>query len=364
MSIRRKFTLFATATAITLGLATPQPSVAQLTTKPTVVFTIAADDEQGDIRFGYVASAVQLSNGMLAVADGHEHRLILLDQQGKVIRTIGRMGEGPGEFKGIAAVGECARGEVFAYDRILQRMTVVSVTGTVLRTTPLASPPYTMTCSPAGVVVLPQMPSLKGAPVGPGATVLYKADLVLADATLKQTVVIPQVPLGELRTLGRFASFAVSGHTVAVATADSAFIDLYSAAGKRTGRLRAGVMGRTPTLAQYTAAAEQLSAALAIDAQRRASVKLMLKQPMPERLPPYSKVIAAGADGFWVVESFAGDRELLVARYGLDTRRQFVLALPGSAQVHSATHEVILATVPNADGSEQLVGYRAPTTRR
>ncbi len=181
---------------------------------------------------------------------------------------------------------------------------------------------------------------------------------------MKARVSFEKIPLGEPRTLGRFSYFAASSQTIAIATGDSADIALHSADGKRLSHFRAGVADRRPTRAQYTAAAEMLSAPLTVEAQRQMSIKLMLKQPMPDVLPPYSNVVGAGDDGFWVVESFVGDPVLVVARISIAGGRQYALKLPGKARVLSGTRDIVLAMVSSDDGDERLVGFKSPPPTR
>lgn len=327
------------------------------------VFEIPSEANDGSALFEHVSSAVITQSGLIAIADDRAQRVRLFDRRAKVVRTWGRVGAGPGEFKGLWTIGECAKGSLYAYDRMLQRLTVLPLDGGAPRVYPIAESLTTFVCGPRGLLVLPQLPDLKGPPLGDGGRLLYRGTVEFRDEQVRRVAQRGGVTLGEPRTLGQFSSFAVSGDQVAIATGDSAWIDVFSRNGKHLGGFRAGVLGRRPTIAQYTHAAEVISSSLSEESQRRASVRLMLRQPMPERLPPYASIVAAGDDGFWVIEGFGGDATIRVARYSPSLKRLYEFDLPGQARVLSGTADLLLATISGSDGFEKLVGF-APSNRK
>ncbi|WP_373065382.1 hypothetical protein [Gemmatimonas sp.] len=165
------------------------------------------------------------------------------------------------------------------------------------------------------------------------------------------------VQLGEPRTLGRFTYFASAGQASAVATDDSAFVELWNGAGSGTGGFRAGMSNRRPTAEQYRAAAELQSSQLAVEAQRRASVKFMLKQPMIEQLPSYSGIFPAGGRGYRVVDGFSGDTSLQLTRYSATGRLEARTALPDNARVVSAGRDGVLAILENVHGEQTVTWF-------
>jgi hypothetical protein len=327
------------------------------------LFEIPAETNDGGELFDHVSSAVVTQSGLIAIADDRAQRVRLFDSQARLIRAWGRVGSGPGEFKGLWTIGECSSGYLYAYDRMLQRVSVLPIDGGATKVYPIDKALTSLVCGPRGVLVLPQLPDLKGPPLGNGGRVLYRGTVEFRDDQVRRVGEREGVTLGEPRTLGQFSSFAVSGDQVAIATGDSAWIDVYSRSGTRLGGFRAGVAGRKPTMAQYTFAAEAISSSLSEESQRRASVRLMLRQPMPERLPPYAGIVAAGDDGFWVIEGFGGDLTIRVARYGSSLKRLYEVDLPGQARVLSGSADYLLAIVSDSDGSEMLVGL-APRSGR
>jgi hypothetical protein len=63
--------------------------------------TMASPDSTG---FVYVSAAYWVSGGRVVVADARQARLQLYDASGRHLRTIGREGDGPGEFRRIMTV--------------------------------------------------------------------------------------------------------------------------------------------------------------------------------------------------------------------------------------------------------------------
>lgn len=63
--------------------------------------TLESPDSTG---FVFVSAAHRLSGGRLLVADARQRRLHLYDAAGRHLRTLGRDGSGPGEFRGLMTV--------------------------------------------------------------------------------------------------------------------------------------------------------------------------------------------------------------------------------------------------------------------
>lgn len=329
----------------------------------SISFVIDGKAAKGDSRFGYITAALVTRGGLIAVADGRTQRVRLFERSGRLVKSVGRSGDGPGEFKGLWDLGECVNGMLYAYDRVLQRLTVIPVGKGEIRVQPITRTPTMMVCDVAGAIVLPQMPDFKRTPVGRGARRLYSGDVELVDASLRTKHVLSDIPIGEIRTLGQLTHFAVAGEQIAIATGDSAWVDVYNRAGTRAGGFRAGVEGRKPSVAQYTAAAEAVAAPLADASQRRTSVDLMLKQPMPAELPPYAGIVGAGDAGFWVVEGFSGDSGIRVVRFDATLKRRYDVTLPPKVRVLAGTQDLILGAVTDEDGQERIVGYSVKDRR-
>lgn len=79
--------------------------------------------------FGRPQDVAFLPDGRILVADGLDnHRVMILDHEGKYLGEVGSFGEGPGQFDGVHAVAVGPDGLVFALDRSGGRINVFRTT--------------------------------------------------------------------------------------------------------------------------------------------------------------------------------------------------------------------------------------------
>jgi hypothetical protein len=87
----------------------------------------------GDYELTRVTDATLLSNGPLVVLDEGAHQASFFDGDGVFIRSVGREGEGPGDFSGLSGVFELRGDSVLIYDSWLRRATILDSAGAVAR---------------------------------------------------------------------------------------------------------------------------------------------------------------------------------------------------------------------------------------
>lgn len=73
--------------------------------------------------FSHVGSARWLNDGRIVVADAGAERLLLFDSTGTLARTLGRAGDGPGEFRNLASVSVLPGNTLLTFDGSLRRLT-------------------------------------------------------------------------------------------------------------------------------------------------------------------------------------------------------------------------------------------------
>lgn len=108
---------------------------------PDALFTAGGAGGAADELFTRIIGAVRLSDGRYVVADGSELRLSVYARNGRLERTIGRDGEGPGEFRALSGFWHVAGDTVAVWDSRLQRITRMRADGTVIRTDPIVFGP-------------------------------------------------------------------------------------------------------------------------------------------------------------------------------------------------------------------------------
>ena len=97
------------------------------------VLTIGADlQASAEYQFESVGGAIRLTQGGFLVADGALVRQY--DEDGTYLRTWGRRGEGPGDFRFIGGMHKWGADSVVVWDRSPRRLTVFDTLGTVGRT--------------------------------------------------------------------------------------------------------------------------------------------------------------------------------------------------------------------------------------
>jgi hypothetical protein len=67
--------------------------------------------------------------GTIYVLDGRDAVIRLFDKDGRFVRTIGRKGQGPGEFEGPACMDVAPDGRIIVVDQSLMRLTVMAQNG-------------------------------------------------------------------------------------------------------------------------------------------------------------------------------------------------------------------------------------------
>ena len=88
----------------------------------------------GESSFFRIADVTRLQDGRILVANAGSGELKFFDPQGGFLRSLGRQGEGPGEFRSLKKVVELESGGIAAFDIGLGRVTVFSGDAELQRT--------------------------------------------------------------------------------------------------------------------------------------------------------------------------------------------------------------------------------------
>lgn len=100
----------------------PEPGPWRLSPEPVLeIGTIEGDEAYV---FGRIRGAVRLSDGRIAVADAGAPDLRIFDAEGRHVRTLGREGEGPGEFQGPSLLGALPGDTLVVVDGQLRRISL------------------------------------------------------------------------------------------------------------------------------------------------------------------------------------------------------------------------------------------------
>jgi hypothetical protein len=111
-----------------------QPAVPAAVPQLEATITASQPDEWNTVHGMIVDKA-----GNLYVLDNSEQRVKVFTAQGRLIRTIGRKGQGPGEFQSASRM-QLLRDSLWVFDHVNNRVTVFQLNGKGLRTFPLVEP--------------------------------------------------------------------------------------------------------------------------------------------------------------------------------------------------------------------------------
>ena len=257
--------------------------------------------------------ATVLSNGNLVVADQWAASVRFFDPSGELIRTVGREGQGPGEFTAPWWLGQCGPDEVFVYDFMQRQISVIDSAGTVVREYAPGKDPSSLRCSQSGRFAVfgtpvdpPQSASIRDA-----FTMRLAAPLRFENAEGDSVGGVGILPMGETWILGRVTQFAISEDRLYVGAADSARVDVYDLAGERLGSLPLTIEPRAPAEANVAWWLDVQSQSLKADTEYRERMKQMTRQnsTVPEHLPLYTGLAVDPRGVLWVVLSSPGDGE-------------------------------------------------------
>lgn len=109
-----------------------------LTEKPTVAIGVL--DGAPEYQFFQVSGTLRLTNGTIVVANAGSNQLRFYDASGKFVRSTGRQGSGPGEFKQMGSLYRFPADTVGVFDYSLQRMSLFTSDGNYVRSFALRAP--------------------------------------------------------------------------------------------------------------------------------------------------------------------------------------------------------------------------------
>jgi hypothetical protein len=254
--------------------APPSASRIRLAETPSLQLGMEGDTAK---EFNAIWSVTRLSDGTLVVADD-EVRLRAYAPDGRLVRTAGRRGGGPGEYGLILSATRCGGDSILVYDSGQQRVSVLSqsldyVRGFRASIPPDGGGPHTVVCGPDGAIAMLGWP--KYVPMPEGSLVRHRMSVATV-TRLGAIRVLDSVPgfeqlfagqgAGPLM-FGRETSIARSGRGIATATGDAHEVVVRDDAGRVVQVIRAVASAPLPvTGADVDAYADALAARRGEDA--------------------------------------------------------------------------------------------------
>lgn len=265
---------------------------------------------------------VRLSDGTIVVANGGSQELRFFDSTGVFRKSVGRSGEGPGEFRSLgwlhAGVGDTLR----TWDWSLVRMEVFAPDGRHQRTSVLGSPKERVSVGPVGllddgsIMMATQydvdFASMDGAVRDTSMILRYDAAGRLTDTLgtfpgSESWIVKSQVgtTMGvsvSNRPFGKDLTIVARGSMVIVGTSDAPELTVLHANGSTLQTVR-WELPTEPVTAEDIAAYKAMSAEgwpVGMEARRDRVLARLENAPYPETKPAYSKFLVSSDGSFWV----------------------------------------------------------------
>lgn len=262
------------------------------------------------------SSAVRLADGRVVIANSGTNELRFYDPEGKHLTSVGRSGEGPGEFQDLQRVWIMPGDSLLAYDFLPSRLSVFSPDGEFIRSQHFSSPD--------GRQILIRGPLDDGSIIAAGAPI-WSSPGSTSGVVRDSVPYYRYDPLGTVQhSLGLFPSAevfrivtgdgwrltgvpfartpvtAVAGNAFHFGPASSYELYTYSASGELERVVRLSIQPRAVTandIDQYRR--ERLE--LAEREGTRPSMERMLSiLPFPSIMPPYDRAIADSEGYVWL----------------------------------------------------------------
>ncbi len=193
-----------------LAVLAALPAAAQAPARWTLTPDLRIGEESG-AEFTFISQVIPAPGGGVLAIESRPAGLFLFDARGALVRRIGRAGDGPGEYRSLGGAGFLGD-TLWTSDPQLQRVTLFTVDGRVLRT-------------------IPQAPAATGS--GPGAFVrpfvgtLLPGDRAVGGASIASSAIadgqVPRRPVllmtRDGRTLDTIAWISLENSQLALRTA-------------------------------------------------------------------------------------------------------------------------------------------------
>lgn len=371
---------------LAMGAPTPPAQAQSWTARETL--RIGSGDEAAATTFGNVAATAVDGAGRIYVADALSHDVRVFSPAGRLERTIGRRGRGPGEFENPVAMGFLGR-ELWVSDGALQRIVFFGPDGRPDSTANLTQPPPTgfypgpasAVAGDGTIIVVPAvggdrmvmpdpapLPILRVTASGRMDT-LHLLDVrgiaVAVDLGGRQGLArqpLPTAPIHSISTDGSL--LAVVEQTGGAGAPPSTFrLILKDGQGRLLGQrpvpytpVRVPAAWRDSILKMYDQSGRSAE-------QQQTARRLASALHFPSTFPPVAQVLVGADRTVWVRLAGAG---AMASWLVFDARAAQIgaLQLPAAMTLRNATRQMMVASGLNAVGEPVVVRYEVRATTR
>jgi hypothetical protein len=343
---------------------------------PAPLVSIGGAGEEGGPLF-QVTDAMRLGDGRIVVASAGTQQLRIYGADGRLLRAVGRAGEGPGEFRAPFWLGRLRGDSIAAWDAALRRFSIFTPSGDFGRA---VRPAGSLGVFPQAVGVLPDGRFIIAASTGsqvlppPGQARRDTAAYLVIDAAGAVVDTLGRFPGAEmvaagtpatgflLRPLpfGRQTVTAVQDGRLYVGTGDRYEIAAYEPGRGLRAIYRAQRQG-LPVTREDVRDYQRTLVTLGGNAQAKAQeAKALEDAPIPARMPPLTALKVDSAGNLWVQDpqkpgDTRGSVWTVLAR---DGRARGTVRVPAGLAVKQIGSDWVLGVVVDEDQVEHVRVYR------
>ena len=287
---------------------------------PSPVVSIGVVDGAPEYQLLYVRGATRLSDGRIAILNGGSHSYFLYDRGGRFLRSVGRKGQGPGEFEVPMWMGRAAGDSVVVWDQKLKRLSFFAPDGTLARVTSASNAAGTAGMFPELVGIFPD----GSVALDPGPDVMammrgqrgLRRDSITLHRLAKDGT--DAGPLARLagdeafvterqggfawndRPFGSQSFAALSGERLYVGDSGTGEIAIYSPDGRRVGAFRSPHPSWRVHPDDVERYRERKLAPITVQERRREMEAAIREAPVPETSPTFAELLADAQGNVWV----------------------------------------------------------------
>jgi hypothetical protein len=334
----------------------------------------------GDERAGgpllQVTDAIRLGDGRIVVASAGTQQIRFYGADGRLLRAVGRAGEGPGEFGAPFWLGRLPGDSVAVWDAGLRRFSIFTPAGDFARA---VRPAGSLGVFPQVIGVLPDGRFVIAAPTGaqglpsPGQPRRDTAAYVVVDSagtvadTLGRFAGTEMVAMGtpstgfvlRPRPFGRQTVAAVRDGRLYVSTGDAYQVAVYEPGGGLRALYRAD---RRPVRVTRRDIDEYRRTLVTIGGNAQAreqSAKLLEDVSFPAEMPPMTAMQVDSAGNLWLqAPQKPGEAESVWTVLDPAGRVLGTVCLPGGLNVRQIGGDWVLGVVVDADQVEHVRIHR------
>jgi hypothetical protein len=270
-----------------------------------------------------VVSAFRMHDGRIVVASAGTGDLRVYAPDGQHLLTIGKAGDGPGEFRRLFWAGRLRGDSIGAWDAALARLSVFDPSGRFVRSMTPSSAlgvfPQLHAALADGSVVLstgmnPARPMTPGVRRDTATLLVVGPDGVVRDTLARvpgseQYLMIPRAGGFVMHPLpfGRTTSTAAQDSQLAVGTGDAYQLAVYEPRRGLRRIIRLDRERRRVTDDDVRRYRETM-VTMGAEGARRQREQLLAEVPFPERMPAFTAVLPDGRGNWWIADPPAADR--------------------------------------------------------